>query len=87
MIVVRIDKWPDGDPNRATNLGVIAIANRGLADKDDPGEGSWGDASDLFDYEVMYQPQKGRRRRGWTSHYRRRGILKLVEKALEAVSG
>ena len=83
MIVVRVDKWPDGDAHRATNLGVIAIANRGLSDKEDPSPNDM----DLFDYEVMYQPLKGRRRRAYISHYRRRGVLKLVERALEAVSG
>lgn len=86
MIVVRVDKWPGGDATKATNLGVVAIANRGPSLAVLPRAATAGD-TDLYDYEVMLQPLKGRRRRAYISHYRRRGVWKLVERAMEAISG
>ena len=84
MLVIKCEIWPDGNAERAMVLGVIAVKNVGK-------EGLAED-SDQFRYDVeLQQFQTGttkiapRVRRARVAHWRRRGWLTLVRKAVEAV--
>lgn len=74
MIVVKVELWPGGDASKAEPLGVIAIRNTGAIGTD----------SDLYGYEVELQSGKSHRR-GRFTHWRRRGWLRCVRLALEAI--
>ena len=86
MIVVKIEKWPDGDAEKAESLGVVCIANRGQVTNppstlpDAPKDFN----ADLYNYSVEVQDTK---HRGGTifriQHFRRKGWLPLVAQALD----
>lgn len=75
MIVVRVELWPGGDHNKAENLGVVSIANRGCPELEN---------LDHCTYDVQLD-EPGARHRTTVKHYRRRGWRKLVAAALDSV--
>ena len=83
MIVVRVEIWPGGDENRAENIGIVAIANRGYVQAEDE------DAPDLCTYDVeLHTPRlAGKVLHTGILHYRRRGWMKLVAHCLEVLDG
>lgn len=83
MLVVKVELWPLGDAEAAEPLGVVAIMNTGptkLAETN-PSD------SDERNYVVELQPRDGYTRRAKVRHYRRRGWLTLVRRALEELDG
>jgi hypothetical protein len=77
VIVVKVEMWPGGDAEKAEPLGIVAIANRGHV----------GEDSDLCKYDVqMHRPRTDRKPvLGHFTHWRRRGWVRCVRLALEAV--
>lgn len=76
MIVCKVERWPDGQPEYAEVLGVLAIKNLGKV-------GLMPD-SDQYDYAVTLQGS-GHNRNTVVSHWTRRGWKTLVRKAFAAV--
>ncbi len=84
MIVVKVELWPGGSAEKAESLGVMCIANRGQA----------GEDPDHCSYDVELQRmQTGTTKtrasafRSRVTHYRRKGWLRLVTRAFEALDG
>lgn len=76
MLVIKVELWPHEDATDAKPLGIIAIRGTGSVGAMD---------ADLHGYQVELQ-----RDNGWVSgrrvtHWRRRGWLRLVKLALEAL--
>lgn len=75
MIVVRVEQWVHDNAEEAIPLGVVAIRDNGAVD-----------GKDLHRYDVQLQAN-GKAKLGHLTHWKRRGWVRLVKLALEAVDG
>ena len=79
MLVVKVEQWTHGDPNRTELRGIICIANKGsvlTSVVDDP---------DHCEYRAELQSPDGAKRQVVIDHWRRHGWVTLVAKALSAL--